>query len=151
MYEWSLTNSSLNNFHEKSLLSSSLGSSIACVSIFWDFFYLHIHALSQHKIKYCSNVSTTPITAMGCWQYLPLSVVQLKGKHCMKLHCRKGVVYTGKSFSEPRNIWRTCCVPKLFWMSKQNKNNKLCAQHVLQVFWAYNFHEQWSICHHSVS
>ena len=27
-----------------------------------------------------SNVSTTPITAMGCWQ--PLSVVQLKGKHC---------------------------------------------------------------------
>ena len=28
----------------------------------------------------CPNVSTTPITAMGCWQCLPLSVVQLKGK-----------------------------------------------------------------------
>ena len=30
------------------------------------------------------NVSTTPITAMGCRQCLPLSVVQLKGKHCRK-------------------------------------------------------------------
>ena len=25
---------------------------------------------------------TTPVTAMGCRQCLPLSVVQLKGKHC---------------------------------------------------------------------
>ena len=24
---------------------------------------------------------------MGCWQCLPLSVVQLKGKHCQKPHC----------------------------------------------------------------
>ena len=38
------------------------------------------------------NVSTTLITAMGCWQCLPLSVVQLKGKHCRKPHCRNGVV-----------------------------------------------------------
>ena len=38
------------------------------------------------------NISTTPITAMGCRQCLPLSVVQLKGKHCRKLHCRNGVV-----------------------------------------------------------
>ena len=35
------------------------------------------------------NVSTTPITAMGCRQCLPLYVVQLKGKHC-----RNGVVDT---------------------------------------------------------
>jgi hypothetical protein len=35
------------------------------------------------------NISTTPITAMGCRQCLPLSVVQLKGKHC-----RNGVVNT---------------------------------------------------------
>ena len=28
----------------------------------------------------------------------------------------------------------------------QNKNNNLCTQHVLQVFWVYNFHEQWTIC-----
>ena len=42
----------------------------------------------------CPNVSTTHITAMGCWQCLPLSVVQLKGKHCRNLHCRNGVVNT---------------------------------------------------------
>ena len=40
------------------------------------------------------NISTTPITAMGCRQCLPLSVVQLKGKHCRKPHCRYGVVDT---------------------------------------------------------
>ena len=57
---------------------------------------------------------------------------------------------TGKSFSEARNICRTWCAPKLFWMSKQNKNNNLCIQHVLQVFWAYNFHKQWTICRHIV-
>ena len=43
---------------------------------------------------FCPNVSTTPITAMGCRQCLPLSVVQLKGKHCRKPHCRNGVVDT---------------------------------------------------------
>ena len=43
---------------------------------------------------YCLSVSTTPITAMGCRQYLPLSVVQLKGKHCRKPHCPNGVVDT---------------------------------------------------------
>ena len=31
---------------------------------------------------------------MGCRQYLPLSVVQLKGKHCRKPHCCNGVVDT---------------------------------------------------------
>jgi hypothetical protein len=40
------------------------------------------------------NVSTTPITAMGCRQCLLLNVVQLKGKHCRKPHCRNGVVDT---------------------------------------------------------
>ena len=40
------------------------------------------------------NVSTTTITAMGCQQSLSLSVVQLKGKHCHKPHCRNGVVDT---------------------------------------------------------
>ena len=39
------------------------------------------------------NLSTTLIAAMGCRQWLPLSVVQLKGKHCRKLHCRNGVVF----------------------------------------------------------
>ena len=49
---------------------------------------------SQTSAHYCPNVSTTPITAMGCRQCLPLSVVQLKGKHCWKPHCRNGVVDT---------------------------------------------------------
>ena len=31
---------------------------------------------------------------MECWQYLPLCVVQLKGKRCRKTHCRNGVVDT---------------------------------------------------------
>ena len=48
----------------------------------------------QKEKRPCSNVSTTPITAMGCRQFLPLSVVQLKGKHCRKPHCRNGVVDT---------------------------------------------------------
>ena len=41
---------------------------------------------------HCPNVSTTTITSMGCWQCLPLSVVQLTGKHCGKPHCCNGVV-----------------------------------------------------------
>ena len=40
------------------------------------------------------NIPTTPITAMGCRQCLPLSIVQLKGKHCRKPHCHNGVVDT---------------------------------------------------------
>ena len=45
-------------------------------------------------VSFSPNVSTTPITAMGCRQCLPLSVVQLKGKHCRKPRCRNGVVDT---------------------------------------------------------
>ena len=52
--------------------------------------------LSQFKreeiARPSSYVSTIHITAMGCQQCLPLSVVQLKGKHCQKLHYRNGVV-----------------------------------------------------------
>ena len=40
----------------------------------------------QELSNYCPNVSTTPITAMGCRQCLPLSIVQLKGRHCRKPH-----------------------------------------------------------------
>ena len=42
----------------------------------------------------CPNLFTTPILAMGYRQWLPLSVVQLKGKHCRKPHCCNGVVDT---------------------------------------------------------
>ena len=55
------------------------------------------------------NISTTPITAMGCRQCLPLSVVQLKGKHCRKCHCHNGVVDTfGHCISLTQNSKSEC-------------------------------------------
>ena len=65
------------------------------------------------------NVSTTPIMAMGCWQCLPLSVVQLKVKHCRKPHCSNGVVDTFgqsqvvKATAPHRNKQLMVCEPKL--------------------------------------
>ena len=51
--------------------------------------------IGQSVQKYLElNVSTTPITAIGCRQCLPLSVVQLKGKHSWKPQCRNGIVDT---------------------------------------------------------
>ena len=41
-----------------------------------------------------ANVSATLIMGMGCQQCLLLSVVQLKGNHCPKPHCRNGMVGT---------------------------------------------------------
>ena len=61
----------------------------------------------------CLNVSATPITAMGGRQCLPLSVVQLKGKHC-----RNGIVDTfGPLFVQSCPVlcwnmnrgWDLCC------------------------------------------
>ena len=40
---------------------------------------------------YGPNVSKIPISATGC-RTVYLCVVQLKGKHCRKTHCRNGVV-----------------------------------------------------------
>ena len=57
-------------------------------------FRISWNGTSSNSLMLCPNVSTTPITAMGCRQCLPLSVVQLKGKHCRKPHCRNGVVDT---------------------------------------------------------
>ena len=51
---------------------------------------IQLPALSQYdpttKLVHFARtyISTTPITAMGCRQCLPLSVVQLKGKHTPK-------------------------------------------------------------------
>ena len=53
----------------------------------------------------CRNVSTIPITAMGCQQCLPLSVVQLKDKHCWKLHCRNGVLDKFKQYVLKYILW----------------------------------------------
>ena len=67
----------------------------------------------------CPNVSTTPITAMGCWQSLPLSVVQLKGKHCRKPHCRIwGCRYVRAWFWMPNHKLQSCVVfseDELLW------------------------------------
>ena len=67
---------------EKLLIFLSINEYIANVSLY---------AFSK---PLCLNVSTTPITAMGCRQCLRLRVVQLKGKHCRKPHCPNGVVDT---------------------------------------------------------
>ena len=58
------------------------------------FVSLRIIVLQDQNAIHCPNVSTTPITAMGCRQCLPFSVVQLKGKHLREPHCRNGVVDT---------------------------------------------------------
>ena len=62
----------------------------------WYWFWLHqtiLHIVWVHQ--WCSNQTyNRTITAMGCRQCLPFSVVQLKGKHCQKPHCRNGVVDT---------------------------------------------------------
>ena len=65
---------------EKLLIFLSINEYIANVSLY---------AFSK---PLCLNVSTTPITAMGCRQCLRLRVVQLKGKHCRKPHRRNGAV-----------------------------------------------------------
>ena len=77
-------------FRNAELSVGTLGILIACS------FKLDIKMLFSEASP---NVSTTPITAMGCQQCLPFSVVQLKGKHCRKPHCRNGVVDT----------FRQCC------------------------------------------
>ena len=60
--------------------------------------------------KYLLLIYSTTITAIGCWQCLPFSVVQLKGKHC-----RNGVVDTFGQYlkrSNDRNLQR----PKPFFL-----------------------------------
>ena len=52
---------------------------------------------------------------MGCRQCLPLSVVQLKGKHCRKPHCSNGVVDTFEPCPYTyMYIWYTHCA-KLYY------------------------------------
>ena len=53
-----------------------------------------LQMVRQFSVLPCQSVSTTPIIAMGCWQCLPLSVVQLKGKLCQKTNYRNGVIDT---------------------------------------------------------
>ena len=75
----------------------------------------------------CPNVSTTPITAMGCLKCLPLSVLQLKSKHCQKPHCRNGVVDTFEQSQailqcDWSNVWKAGVPKKLAWPRLQKSN-----------------------------
>ena len=54
------------------------------------------------------NVSTTPITAMGCRQCFYLSVVPLKGKLIWKLRCLNGVVDTIRPFGLAHKKIQSC-------------------------------------------
>ena len=44
--------------------------------------------------RLCPSHTARTYLQLPLRQCLPLSVVQLKGKHCRKLHCRNGVVDT---------------------------------------------------------
>ena len=57
----------------------------------WHYRGVNGYLYSNYTLQYKAG-TTTPIMVMGCRQCLPLSVVQLKGKHCRKPHCRNGVV-----------------------------------------------------------
>ena len=52
----------------------------------------------------CPNVSTTPIMAMGSRQCLPLSVVQLKGKHYRNPNCPTGVVDIFRAYNTKNSV-----------------------------------------------
>ena len=55
---------------------------------------------------------------------------------------------TGKSFSEARNICRTYCVPKLFWMSKQNQQflYTKCSAGILSLQFSWTMNNLSSYC-----
>ena len=48
----------------------------------------------QKMTKNANVICESSLTVMGCWQCSPLILVELKGKHCGKLHCHNGVVDT---------------------------------------------------------
>ena len=98
-----LINCILNAYYELSFIQYSFVLYLPSISVeifilrrsFVSSFWYHSHS---------PNVSTTPITEMGCRQCLPLSVVQLKGKHCRNPHCRNGVVDT---FGHRHNLYQS--------------------------------------------
>ena len=95
----------------------------------------------------CPNVSTTPITAykLVCWpvclQLLPLSALQLKGKHCWKNHCRNGGVDTFGPWSlEPLERWLFffCQEYSFLWFKiklQLHKGVNLVVYYTLTTFW----------------
>ena len=89
------------------------------------------------------NISATPITAMGCRQCLHLTVVQLKGKHCRKPHCRNRVVDTlghcghQNSFKMPKFVFSKKTLP--------SEIQTLVSCHFQFLQYSGWFHPQWII------
>ena len=83
----------------------------------------------------CPNVSTTPIMAMGCQQCLPLSVVQLKGKHFRKPHCLNGVVDTlgQNSQSQHRAVVKLTTMLSCYWLSCLAQTRE---ENTIFIWWA---------------
>ena len=82
----------------------------------------------QADQSHCTNMSTTPITAKGCQQCLPLSVVQPKGKHCRKPHCCNGFVdmsRLGFSF-----LCQASCKAFIASYAQKSKSTYICKQGV---------------------
>ena len=67
--------------------------------------------MSASHFTQCPNVSKLPLR-----QCLSLSVVQLKGKHCRKPHCRNGVVDMFRQFTMHLSV--TAFIEYL-WLVKQ--------------------------------
>ena len=77
---------------------------------------------------------------MGCWQCLFLNVVQLKGKHCQKPHCRNGVVdmFRHRLFSKIKDAQynrflglKILVFSDYFLVGLLNKNKFRCPYYVL--------------------
>jgi hypothetical protein len=112
------------------------------IEICWDLWLIILLAVESHG----SKVSITPIMAMGCRQCLPLSNVQLKGKHCRKPHCHNGVVDTfghDLSQADKSNI-RVSSFPKLFLNVKFHQ----IYNYTKKTIWHLHTVMLWLICRH---
>ena len=84
------------------LSSTSFHSAVGCSGQRYfhrEMFILNFEILKHGRLS--QNVSTTPITAIGCRKHLPLCVVQLKAKYCQKTH-----YCNGADCGKPRSIFQ---------------------------------------------
>ena len=91
------------NYRIPSISSNWIDSTARCGDVYLDFFCFCQGTIIWKKIEkilperiYNSHYGNR----VQCRQCLPLSVVQLKGKHCRKPHCRNGVVHYEKKLTK---------------------------------------------------
>ena len=73
-------------------------------------------------------------------QYLFLNLCQ---KHSFLNHLNHNITTDCSRKLQIRNMSRTCCVQKLFFICFcYDIQNNFCTQHILDMFWIYNFLEQ---------